>query len=331
MLGKTISLSSILSKLTNNQYVNENKKMYIGYIYKVTCLINNKIYIGQTSRTIQYRWEQHIRNSRKKNNLEYKNKFHRALRKYGKDNFKIEELISAVTRTEKQLKESLNFLESYYIQEFDCYKHGYNSSWGGDFNPMWGIRGENHPSSLKINQYSLEGKFIKTWSSLREAGNFYKVAPSNIGRVCNCKNIRNITCKGFIWKYYSDFPNKNDYHLTETDLYYMKKDNHSNSQGFAFLKYKKAGKPILQYNWDGFFLREFKSVAEASRFINGNASTITCVCQGKKSQSRGYIWKYKTNNFPKRIDPYVGKYRKIQETQIKVRTKQILDILTSTK
>ena len=300
--------------------------MYIGYIYKITCLINNKIYIGQTSKTIQYRWEQHVRNSKKKNNLEYKNKFHRALRKYGENNFKVEELISAVTRTEKQLKEALNFLETYYIQEFDCFKQGYNSSWGGDFNPMWGIRGEKHPSSLKVNQYSLEGKFIKTWGSIREAGKYYKVAPTNIGRVCDLNVPNKVTCGGFIWKYFSDFSNTNDYILTENDLFYMKKNGLSKSQ-IASTTFIST--PVLQYNWDGIFYREFSSIDDAAKFVNGDASTICNVCKGKKAQSKGYIWRYKTDNFPKNIESYRGKYWKIQENQIKARTKQILEVLTS--
>lgn len=31
----------------------------MGYIYKITNLINNKIYIGKTERTIQQRWAEH--------------------------------------------------------------------------------------------------------------------------------------------------------------------------------------------------------------------------------------------------------------------------------
>lgn len=31
----------------------------MGYIYKITNQINNKVYIGQTSRTIEKRWKDH--------------------------------------------------------------------------------------------------------------------------------------------------------------------------------------------------------------------------------------------------------------------------------
>lgn len=52
-------------------------------IYKITNLVNNKIYIGQTITGIDYRWKGHL----------YKDgcKFlHNAILKYGKENFKIE-------------------------------------------------------------------------------------------------------------------------------------------------------------------------------------------------------------------------------------------------
>ena len=37
----------------------------MGYIYKITNLINQKVYIGQTVKTIQKRYTQHKNNSNK--------------------------------------------------------------------------------------------------------------------------------------------------------------------------------------------------------------------------------------------------------------------------
>lgn len=31
----------------------------IGYIYKITNKVNNKVYIGQTRYTVEFRWRQH--------------------------------------------------------------------------------------------------------------------------------------------------------------------------------------------------------------------------------------------------------------------------------
>ncbi len=56
-------------------------------IYKITNLVNNKIYIGQTIKTAEERLKQHIYAATKhitNTHLSY------AIRKYGQDNFKIE-------------------------------------------------------------------------------------------------------------------------------------------------------------------------------------------------------------------------------------------------
>lgn len=85
-------------------------------VYKITNKINGKVYIGQTSRTLKARWEQHIRNTNKGT----KTKFYNALRKYGADNFTVETLCRAYSN------EELNDLEIYYIHKYDSIRTGYN-------------------------------------------------------------------------------------------------------------------------------------------------------------------------------------------------------------
>ncbi len=55
-------------------------------IYKITNIINNKIYIGKTEKSLNKRWSGHIAKSRK-NIISV---LHNAILKYGKENFKIE-------------------------------------------------------------------------------------------------------------------------------------------------------------------------------------------------------------------------------------------------
>jgi len=103
-----------------------------GYIYKVTNIINNKIYIGQTIRNVDDRWKQHIKDSKQKR---YKHiHFYRALNKYDIDNFTIETIDYVLYEDIKELKDKLNELEKYYILKFDSFKNGYNSSLGGEGN-----------------------------------------------------------------------------------------------------------------------------------------------------------------------------------------------------
>jgi group I intron endonuclease len=113
-------------------------------IYKVTNLINNKVYIGITSKTIEERFSQHCHDS-------YAEKddfpFHYAIKKYGKENFKIEEIESVPTEEEAKEK------EIYYIGFYDSYiknGKGYNATFGGDSNQH--LKGEDSPVSKLTNE-----------------------------------------------------------------------------------------------------------------------------------------------------------------------------------
>ena len=57
------------------------------WIYKITNIQNNKVYIGQTIRPVKDRFNRHINDAM--NNI-LDTHFARAIRKYGKENFTIE-------------------------------------------------------------------------------------------------------------------------------------------------------------------------------------------------------------------------------------------------
>ena len=92
----------------------------MGYIYKISNDINDKLYIGQTIHNIQYRFHGHISQSLRAPD----NKFHYAINKYGKEHFQIE-LIEECDNAQ------LNEREIYWIQYYDSVNNGYNTTWGG--------------------------------------------------------------------------------------------------------------------------------------------------------------------------------------------------------
>lgn len=100
----------------------------MGYIYKVTCLVTGKIYIGKTETSAQDRWKGHCRAAFLESHGDYNFPFHRAIRKYGKENFKVEEI------EEVEDSEELKEREKFWINKFDSYYNGYNSTLGGDGN-----------------------------------------------------------------------------------------------------------------------------------------------------------------------------------------------------
>lgn len=96
-----------------------------GWIYKYTCRITEKSYIGQTI-NLKARCDAHIRS---KSNDE----FHSALRKYGSDNFDFEILEHIYGDDKISVKTRLNELEVMYITKVNSrYPDGYNLSKGGE-------------------------------------------------------------------------------------------------------------------------------------------------------------------------------------------------------
>jgi arsenate reductase-like glutaredoxin family protein len=66
----------------------------------------------------------------------------------------------------------------------------------------------------------------------------------------------------------------------------------------SFLKNRKntwQNEPVLQYDLDGNFLREFASQTEAVYFVNAKGDGVGACCRGKQKTAYGYIWKFKNN------------------------------------
>lgn len=88
-------------------------------IYKITNKINGKVYIGQTIRSLEKRWECH----QHQDNCTH---IHRAIKKYGPENFTIEQIDVACTRDELDRK------EQFWIEHYNSMMpNGYNLQTGG--------------------------------------------------------------------------------------------------------------------------------------------------------------------------------------------------------
>ena len=123
--------------------------MYKGYIYKWENKINNKVYIGQTMNRYGYRerWSQHRYQA--ENSIHNNNKFHNAIRKYGIDNFNKEVLECIEIDNKIELKKVLDKIEIKYIEKYDSFNNGYNSTLGGDFN-SWNSGDDKYIEKVKI-------------------------------------------------------------------------------------------------------------------------------------------------------------------------------------
>lgn len=99
-------------------------KINSGIIYIVTSP-SGKMYVGQTTTSLKNRKRKHVLDSKRHDYA-----FSRAILKYGASNMKWEILEDGISPLD------LNRKEEYYIKKFDTFKNGYNSTEGGDFNPM---------------------------------------------------------------------------------------------------------------------------------------------------------------------------------------------------
>lgn len=100
----------------------------MGCIYKITNKINQKIYIGKTSREPELRWKEHLQYATHQPER-YNTPLYLAMRKYGINNFHFEIVEDNILD-----EQELNLKEQKYIQLYKSMSHqnGYNIVLGGD-------------------------------------------------------------------------------------------------------------------------------------------------------------------------------------------------------
>lgn len=146
-----------------------------------------------------------------------------------------------------------------------------NISDGGDQPPV--MKGGENPTSRKIVQLSLDGKFIKRWDCIQDASKSLKVGDSLLTRVCKCTTP---SAKGFLWVY-------NDEYDTRKEYKYEPKNN---------------AKKIYQFDVDGTFVKVWDSAVSIEKELGFRRSGICGCCKGKYKTSNGYVWSY-TKQFKK--------------------------------
>lgn len=263
---------------------------YTVYMHKNK--INGKVYIGITKQKPKKRW---LNGKGYRNN----NLFYNSILKYGWQNFEHKILYTNLTKKEAEFKE-IELISKY---KSNCRKYGYNIENGGHCNIMTEETKEkirkkaigrkmsdefkqkcrtnnigrkasqetkNKMSksqlgkhSIKTNQYDLDGNYIKTWNSAREAARYYNIDEGNITQCCR---KRSKSCNNFIWRYYND---------TEKIEKYFK---------------KKFTKKIVCIN-NGIV---YNSIKEASENLKISKNKISLICNNHKRYKsvKGYCFKF---------------------------------------
>ena len=153
-------------------------------VYKITNHINNKVYIGQTTESLDKRWKRHCGYQ-----LEDGTYLHKAMKKYGIENFSIEKIVEA-----KDQKE-LNELEFFYINQYkdNCYNIKIEmSKCGGDTltnnkrleeiknKIAEGKKYDKNPNAQKIKMIDIVNNTEEIFNSLKECQDKYNIPRHDI-------------------------------------------------------------------------------------------------------------------------------------------------------
>lgn len=222
--------------------------------------INNKKYIGITNRKPEERWN--------KGNGYRGQYFGKFIRKYGWDNFEHKILLDNLTKNEAQLAE-IKFIKKYKTNDENF---GYNKTIGGDY--------DFTDRTIKINQYDLNGTYLKTWNSIIDIVNYYHIDSSTISK-CISRNSQAIN-------------------------FMFRKYNGDTNDISPYIK-KRATTKINQYDINGHYIKTWESLKELRNNIGCNNNTIIRCCNGQqKSLYNKFIFRYYDGSTKDiKIDDYI--------------------------
>lgn len=144
--------------------------------------------------------------------------------------------------------------------------------------------------SKPVGQYTLDGKLIKIWGSIKKAaleGGFNRAC---ISRVAKGKQKLH---RGYRWKYINEEDNVNN---QDCNLEW-------------WMSNRKFGKPVGQYTLEGELIKIWNSARQAEQEGYFNHTSISRVTNQKQKTHCGYIWKYineedKTGSISKQVGQY---------------------------
>lgn len=242
-------------------------------VYKTTNLINGKIYIGvhYTNPDI---FDGYIGCGVKSTSITQNIKgFRAAVLKYGYENFKRQTLFTYEDSESGMLqayKKEAELVNKDFLKRTDVY----NLALGGKFTL-------NYNRRRSINQYDLNGNYIKTWDSIQEAEQTL-----NLTAINDAVELRSRYCGNFQWRY-----------------------NDGTTDNIQPTETKE--KSVYQFDLQGNLIKCWKSDVEAShKFNNPDAAktAIGNVCNKRARQAYGYYWSFKCKFEYEAFGSAVAKY-----------------------
>ena len=121
-------------------------------------------------------------------------------------------------------------------------------------------------NNKKVNQYDLNGKYIKTWESIKQAQDYY-----NIKHISSCCNLNKSysTVNGFQWRFYSGNTDDIRPHIPNT-----------------------LEKSVVQRDLEGNLIKTWKSLHQISRETDYHWQNISKCCRGLRKNAHNFKWEY---------------------------------------
>ena len=268
----------------------------MGFIYKIWNEVNNNIYIGQTHGSISSRWTNHKQKSKTVNSHLYL-----AMRKYGADKFHIEQI-------EEVSDNLLDEREIYWINHFNSYYNGYNSTLGGkggvknniSLNEIEGLWQQGYGISEIADILGVSRMVIREriyGSKLYSEEEAQKRGKEAVKKK-KSKGIIQKTLEGNYVAYYESGVQAQE--KTGIDRkaisWALRRGGTSNGYIWEYAdinqRNKSTMRKVAQYSKDGELIAIFSSVKEAANDTNISTSGIYATCNNQQKTSGGFGWSY---------------------------------------
>lgn len=277
-------------------------------IYKITNLLNQKVYIGQSVNVVR-RLNEHKRMK------DLTQKIDQAIEESRPENFKFE----IVEICDVSL---LNERERYWINFYDCvYPKGYNMKHGGQAPCLNRLRSFQQISEIidllrttKLTNSEIGDIYgvsdqaisdINTGRSWVQSGIEYPIRKQT-KRVC-LNSAQYMPTKEDLINAYKDTKTvigaANKLNIGKTTYYRYLRNYGLPSTGKELKEWlfpkepinKKSKRVVLQFTEDGQLLHEYESTRDAGRALGNEdyRKHIMDVCNGKRLTAYGYKWQYK--------------------------------------
>lgn len=247
-------------------------------VYRVTCVENNKKYIGITQHDIRERFNGHISAA----SLGSTCVFHCALRKYGHENFLLE-LVECVDTWEIACQREIFLIES---EQTHVSVGGYNSTKGGD-----GNLGLKHTLASKQKMSESQKKRTRKPHSEKTK---QKISNAKKGKKLSLATIEKIQQT----KLSRAYPKRKHTNEARKKMSLAKKDKpltKTQSEALAKLHAKNTmpvNRKVVQFDMNGKRLATYDDANLASQKTNIDSRMIIACCEHRRANAGDYFWRF---------------------------------------